>query len=176
MLKLRLKLKLNYDRQSVGQSVLVSGTHMGPVTNFSFSFKFSLDICYFVAPSLIRRRVCNLLLLLVLARAVPLGSESRRTKDHILLSQFLRLPKPGGPGPRIYIPQEQGGSEYPWVLGSFFVNNCDSQDYGGGILTRLHTGKDNPCRCRSRNHITTDSQSASLGVSPHPGPAINSYS
>jgi hypothetical protein len=38
-----LKLKLNCDRQSVGQSVLVSGTHLGPVTNFSFSLKFSLD-------------------------------------------------------------------------------------------------------------------------------------
>jgi hypothetical protein len=25
----------------------------------------------------------------------------------------LRLPKPGGPGPRIYIPQEQGGPVIP---------------------------------------------------------------
>jgi hypothetical protein len=31
----RLKLKLKYDRQSVGPSVLVSGTHLGPATNFS---------------------------------------------------------------------------------------------------------------------------------------------
>jgi hypothetical protein len=72
-----LKLKLNYNRQSVGQSVLVSGTHLGPATNFSFSLKFSLDSCgfvIFVAPSLTRGRVCNLLLLLVLARAVPLDS------------------------------------------------------------------------------------------------------
>jgi hypothetical protein len=38
-----MKLKLIYDRQSVGQSVLVSGTHLGPVTNFSFSLKFSLE-------------------------------------------------------------------------------------------------------------------------------------
>jgi hypothetical protein len=42
------KLKLSYDRQSVGQSVLVSGTHLGPTTNFSFSLKFSLDSCGFV--------------------------------------------------------------------------------------------------------------------------------
>jgi hypothetical protein len=47
-------------------------------------------------------------MLLVLASAVPLGSES-----HILLFQFLRLPQPGGPGPRIYIPQEQGGPDIP---------------------------------------------------------------
>jgi hypothetical protein len=45
----KLKLKLIYDRQSVGQSVLVSGTHLGPATKFSFSLKFSfrqLRLCY----------------------------------------------------------------------------------------------------------------------------------
>jgi hypothetical protein len=40
---MKLKLKLNYDRQSVGQSVLVSGTHLGSATNFSFSLKLSWD-------------------------------------------------------------------------------------------------------------------------------------
>jgi hypothetical protein len=30
---LQLQLQLIYDRQSVGQSVLVSGAHLGPVTN-----------------------------------------------------------------------------------------------------------------------------------------------
>jgi hypothetical protein len=82
-----------------------------------------LRVCYFVAPSLTRRRVCNLLvqLLLGLARAVTLGSKSRTTHGHILLS-YLTLPQPGGPGPRI------------------FVASYDSQGYAGGILTRLHTG------------------------------------
>jgi hypothetical protein len=44
--------------------VLVSDTHMGAVTNFSLSLKFSfrqLRLCYFIAPSLTRGRVCNLL-------------------------------------------------------------------------------------------------------------------
>jgi hypothetical protein len=40
---MKSKLKLIYDRQSVSQSVLVSGTHLGPATNFSFSLKFPLD-------------------------------------------------------------------------------------------------------------------------------------
>jgi hypothetical protein len=73
-----------------------------------------LRACYFVTPSLTRGWVCNLLvqLLLGLARAVTLGSKSRRTHDHILLSH-LRLPQPGGPGPCIYIPQEQGGPVIP---------------------------------------------------------------
>jgi hypothetical protein len=57
--------------------------------------------------------ICNLLLLLVLTNAVSLGSESRGTQDHILLPQFLRLPQPGGPGFRIYIPQEQGYPDIP---------------------------------------------------------------
>jgi hypothetical protein len=35
------KSKLSYD----GRSVLVSGTHLVPVTNFSFSLKFYLDSC-----------------------------------------------------------------------------------------------------------------------------------
>jgi hypothetical protein len=69
---------------------------------------------YFVAPSLTRGRVCNLLvqLLLGLARAVTLGSKSHRTHGHILLSH-LRLHQPGGPGSHIYIPQEQGGPVIP---------------------------------------------------------------
>jgi hypothetical protein len=41
-------MKLIYDRQSVCQSVLVSGAHLGPATNFSFSLKFLSDICRFL--------------------------------------------------------------------------------------------------------------------------------
>jgi hypothetical protein len=98
-----------------------------------------LQMCYFVAPSLTRGRVCNLLLLLVLASAVPLGTESRRTHGHILLPH-LRLPQPRRPGPCIYIPQEQGGPVIPPGTVFPFVALYDSQGYGGGILTRLHTG------------------------------------
>jgi hypothetical protein len=44
----KFKLKLICDRQSVGQSVLVLGAHLGPLTNFPFSLKFPSDICVFV--------------------------------------------------------------------------------------------------------------------------------
>jgi hypothetical protein len=47
-----------------------------------------LRVCWFGASSLTRGRVCRLQLLLALARAVIFGSESRRTRDNILLSQF----------------------------------------------------------------------------------------
>jgi hypothetical protein len=39
-------------------------------------------------------------------------SESLRTRNHTLLSH-LRLPQPGGPGPHICTPQEQGGPVIP---------------------------------------------------------------
>jgi hypothetical protein len=55
------KAKLYYDRQSVGQSLLVSGTHLGPATNSSKNFFFrNLRVSYCGAPSLTRGRVCNL--------------------------------------------------------------------------------------------------------------------
>jgi hypothetical protein len=108
-----LKLKLIYDRQSIGQSVLVSGGHLGSATNFSFSLKFPSDNCWFVfCSALFDERTGTVQLLLGLVRAVTLMSKSRRTHGHILLSH-LRLLQPGGPGPRIYIPQEQGGPVIP---------------------------------------------------------------
>jgi hypothetical protein len=103
-----LKLKLNYDRQSVGHSVLVSGSHLELMTRFLFSV-WQLRVSCCAAPSLTRGCVCNLLvqLLLGLSRAVTLGVQVPQISDRILLSH-LRLPQPGGPGPRVYIPQEQG--------------------------------------------------------------------
>jgi hypothetical protein len=89
----------SYDSQGYGEGIL-SYLHRGITSGFrlfcdrrsvslgvrhpsgtSDQFFFLLEIlfkqfqvCYFVAPSLTRGRVCNLLLLLVLARAVPLKS------------------------------------------------------------------------------------------------------
>jgi hypothetical protein len=53
-----------------------------------------LWVCWYGALSLTRGRVCHLQLLLALASAVILGSESRGIRDHILLSQiwnFMRI-------------------------------------------------------------------------------------
>jgi hypothetical protein len=92
----------------------------------------------YVASCLTRGCVCSLQLLLVLASAVILRSDSRGTHDHILLSQ-IRGSQPGGPGPRIYNPQEQDGPVTPPALGSLFVASYDSQGYGG-VRPRLHAG------------------------------------
>jgi hypothetical protein len=42
------KSKSHYDRQLVGQSVLVSGANLGPATNFSVSLRFSFRQLLFV--------------------------------------------------------------------------------------------------------------------------------
>jgi hypothetical protein len=57
--------------------------------------------------------VCHIQMLLALASALILGSESRGTLDHMLLSQIRDFP---------------------------FVASYDSQGYGGGIRHRHHTG------------------------------------
>jgi hypothetical protein len=51
-----------------------------------------LRVCCCGALSLTRGRVCILKLLLVLDSAVIFGSESRETRDHILLSQIRNFP------------------------------------------------------------------------------------
>jgi hypothetical protein len=53
---------------------------------------WQLRSCFCGAPSLTRGRVCFLHMLLALARAVFLGSESLGTCDHILLSQIWDFP------------------------------------------------------------------------------------
>jgi hypothetical protein len=77
---------LCYDRRSVGQSVLMSSTHLGFMTRFLLVRQ--LWVCWCGALSLTRGRVCRLQLRRVLASAVIFGSDSRGTRDHILLSQI----------------------------------------------------------------------------------------
>jgi hypothetical protein len=79
------------------------------------NFFFSLNTCFhgpYITSSLTRGWVCSLQFLLTLASAVNLRSKSRGTHDHILLSQIRDSPNLEA-GPRIYIPQEQGGPVIP---------------------------------------------------------------
>jgi hypothetical protein len=73
-----------------------------------------LRVCYFAAPSLTRGWVCNLLynFFWALPDQSLFGRSPAELNGHILLFH-LRLPQPGGPGPRIYIPQEHGGPVIP---------------------------------------------------------------
>jgi hypothetical protein len=43
-------------------------------------------------------------------------------------------------GPPIISRRNRVAQIYPWALGSLSVASYDSEAYGGGILSRLHTG------------------------------------
>jgi hypothetical protein len=111
---LKTRLSSNYSHSQSyfttgGLSPISSSWRQAPWDPQQVFFFNTCGYSPYVTSSLTREWVCRLHLLLVLARAVILGSESRRTHDHILLSQIRDTPQPGGPGPRIYISQEQGG-------------------------------------------------------------------
>jgi hypothetical protein len=74
-------------------------------------------------------------------------SESLKTRNHTLLSH-LRLPQPGGPGSRIYIPQEQGGPVTP--PGTGFP------------LRRLLRLAELRSKVKSQSHVITNGQSISM--------------
>jgi hypothetical protein len=65
-------------------------------------------------------------MLLVLASAVILRSESRETDDHLLLSNMA------GQVP-VFISPSNSGPVIPPGTGFFFVASYDSQGYGGSI-------------------------------------------
>jgi hypothetical protein len=84
--------ELIYDRQSVGQSVLASGAHLGLVTNFSLAMKFlfrHLRFCKFVAPSLARGRVCKVLYNCFWA--LPEQSLLRRSPQELTVFFYCRI-------------------------------------------------------------------------------------
>jgi hypothetical protein len=81
-----------------------------PLRLTASNFNFQRNTCGYspyVTSSLTRGWICRLQLLLVLASADILRSESRGTHDHILLCQIRGSPNlEGQVGPRIYIPEE----------------------------------------------------------------------
>jgi hypothetical protein len=110
---------MGFELESESESELLSdwrftGNHFFLVTSplrlTTSNFIFQPNTCDYspyVTSSLTRRWICHLQLLLVLHSAVILRSE-----PHFTVSD-PRFPQPGGPGPCIYIPQEQGHPAIP---------------------------------------------------------------
>jgi hypothetical protein len=102
--KVIVTLRLAVYRQSV-----FAKSPSRPTTNIVF---FQLNTCGYsphVTFSLTRGWVCHLQLLLALASAVILWSESRGTHDHILLSQIRNSPNLEGQVPVFIVPRNRGG-------------------------------------------------------------------
>jgi hypothetical protein len=115
-------------------------SHLRPTTTI---FIFQLTTCGYspyVTSSLTRGWVCRLQLLLALASAVILGSKSRGTGDHILLSQIRDSHNLEGQVPVFISPRNRVARLYPWALRSLYIAFYDSPGYGGGFRPLLHTG------------------------------------
>jgi hypothetical protein len=114
-----------------------------PLRLTTSNFIFQLNPCGYspyVTFSLTRRWVCRLQLLLVLASAVILRSESHGTHNHILLFQIRDSANLEGQVPVFISPRNTVAQLYPQALDYLFVASYDSQGYSGGIRPRLHTG------------------------------------
>jgi hypothetical protein len=141
-LRICVEVEVEFNLQlTVSRSVcLGAGIPSGSHDQISF---MSLTIAGFLIWSthLTRGWVCNLLvqLLLGLARSVTFVSKSHRTQT-IFYCLIWDSPNLEGQVPVFISPRNRVAQLYPRALGSIFVVSYDSQDCGGGILTRLHTG------------------------------------
>jgi hypothetical protein len=116
----------------------------GTYDQFFFLLEISfrqLRVCYFVAPSLTRGRVCNLLYNCFWA--LPEQSLLGRSPAELKIIFYCLVwdsPNLEGQVPVFISPRNKVAQLYPRALGSLFVASYDSQGSRGGILTRHHTG------------------------------------
>jgi hypothetical protein len=133
-------------RPTVSRSVSL-GVRRPSGTRDQFYFLFEiffrqLRVCNFVAPSLTRRRVCNLLYKYFWAlQEQSLLGRSPAELTAIFYCLIWDSPNLESQVPVFISPQEQGGPVILPGTVSFFVTSNDSLGYGRSILTRLHTGQ-----------------------------------
>jgi hypothetical protein len=112
----------------------------------------TINIFYFPTEHLRLLSLCNILSdeRMGLSFTIAIGPRQRsHSQVRVLRDSWpyftasdSRLPKPGGPGPRIceYTPRNRLSRLYLQALGSLLVASYYSQGDGGGIRPRLHAG------------------------------------
>jgi hypothetical protein len=100
------KSKLCYDQRSVGQSVLVSSSHLGLTTRFLLLSAVA-GLLMWGALSDVRTGLSFTIAAGPRQRSHSWVRVPRDSWPYFTLSDS-RVHQPGGPGPRIYIPQDQG--------------------------------------------------------------------
>jgi hypothetical protein len=130
-----LKSKLCFDRRSVGQSVLVSSTHLLPTTRFLL-----LSVAGLLMWGAFPGEGTGLSFIIAAGSRQRSRSWIRVPRDSWphLLSQIRDSSHLEGQAPVFISTRNRMAQLYPQALGSLFVAFYDSQGYGGGNWTYLH--------------------------------------
>jgi hypothetical protein len=125
------------DRRSVGHSVLVSSSHLEIMTGF-FSSVLQLWVSWCWAP--LWREDGSVIYSYHCLWAMPEQSLSGPSPAELKTLFYCLIwdsPNLEGQVPVFISPRNRVAQVYPRALGSY----DDSQGYGGGIIIRLHTGR-----------------------------------
>jgi hypothetical protein len=132
---LTLRQRRGRSCQSQSQTYFTTGGLLSSISSWCQApwhtrpvFIFQVNTCSYipyVISSLTRGWVCHLQLLIALTSAVILGSGSRGTHNHILLSQIRDSLNLEGQVPLFISPRNRVAQLYPQALGSLFVASYD---------------------------------------------------
>jgi hypothetical protein len=147
-IEVELQVEVNL-RPTVSRPVHLGVRHpSGTGGQFFFLLEISfrqLRVCYLVALSPTRKRVCNLLYNFVCA--LPEQSVWGPSLTELTATFYCLIwdtPNLEGQVPVFKSPRNRVAQLYPRAPGSLYVASYESQGCGGGILTSLHTGRRRP--------------------------------